>query len=74
MKIINVEHEDGVPWFERQPPFWLHRCRPATSAATDVGLIRRCACGATRYGGYWFDKNQTRRNAWAARWRKVTGR
>ena len=61
---LELEHLDGVGWFDAPLPPRFHRCRPQTRAWTGyVDRVYRCPCGAiSEDGKHWLEKNQTRKN------------
>ncbi len=62
-----IVNQNDVPWFEADLPRLLHKCKTQTSVYGLGSTVGRCACGATRIGGYWSGKNETRRGAGYAR-------
>lgn len=59
-----IEHRDGVAWFEAPKPFRWHRHRWQTRCPhRDGHYVLRCACGATGYtdlGSGWVGERKPR--------------
>jgi hypothetical protein len=55
----NVEHRDGLPWWDAPKPRRWHKCAAQTSGTVNnFEQVDRCACGAIRRnGGRWFERN-----------------
>jgi hypothetical protein len=64
-QITEIEHVDGIWWYEAPRPRRWHRCKPWTSGWMDLfGRVDRCACGAIRYNGRgWIERNSRRKDA-----------
>lgn len=63
MNVSNLQHKDGIWWYDAPLPWWWHRCRLWTSWSQSDPHRGRCACGATYCDGSWFNKNETRKAA-----------
>lgn len=58
---VELEHLDGVPWWEASVPRRWHRCRVQSRGHISLSdYVERCACGAIRRGGDrpWLNKNE----------------
>lgn len=63
---VELEHRDGIPWWEAPVPRRWHKCSAQTVGWLSCGYVERCACGAISglgARGYWFDRNSRRRTA-----------
>lgn len=62
--MTDIEHRDGLPWFEAPLPPRIHRCSTQTSGWVGLHLVVRCACGAIRRDSdrWWSDRNSRRRD------------
>jgi hypothetical protein len=60
---VEMEHRDGLSWWEAPVPRRLHRCKPQTRGYLNwFTFVERCACGAIRMdGSHWMDRNSTRK-------------
>ena len=64
----DIEHRDGVPWFEAPIPRWLHRCSAQTIGWIGLVGFARCACGAIKHNGdrwrdrWWMERNSSRKD------------
>lgn len=60
---IDIQHVDGVAWYDAPLPPRLHRCQTQTSGWLRIlTKVERCACGAMRVDGNgWANKNERRR-------------
>lgn len=61
---VEVEHVDGIPWYDASIPRKIHRCKPQTRGYYNwVNYVERCACGAIRLykNDRWIDKNSRKR-------------
>jgi hypothetical protein len=54
-----IEHLDGVPWHQMDPPRRAHQCWTQTRGWINYFTsIQRCPCGGLRYdGSHWMDRN-----------------
>lgn len=60
-RVNDIDHIDGVPWFDAPVPNPRHRCVPKTNEWQGVTRRQRCACGAIRIdGGQWINRNARR--------------
>jgi hypothetical protein len=57
-----LEHLDGVPWHEGEPPPRWHKCTAQTRGWFGLNYTERCRCGAIRERRDlpWLNKNDTR--------------
>lgn len=60
----NIEHRDGVQWFEAEVPPVDHECAVQTRGwVRDVAPVLRCACGAISSDGRQWDERNSREGA-----------
>jgi hypothetical protein len=58
-----IEHLDGVPWYDAPLPSREHTCWPQTRGWSGFFTrIDRCACGATWIDGGWTGRDERRRD------------
>jgi hypothetical protein len=56
-----AERAANPAWFDAPKPRRWHRCKPHTAAATRLGFVQRCACGAARFDDCpWIERNSSR--------------
>ncbi len=60
--MLNVQHKDGIWWYDAPMPPEQHDCEPWSSGESGSFFVERCACGATKldHDWAWLDINSRR--------------
>ena len=65
LNIQNIQHRDGVDWFDAPKPFRVHKHRWQTRAVVDGEIVERCRCGAFGDGeGHWMMLRPDKPRVW----------